>query len=285
MFIVDLNQVMLSNLHMELGNHLGAVSVEETIFRHMVLNSLRSYKVKFGPEYGEMIIACDNKNYWRKQIFPYYKASRKKAQEKSEINWSQIFGYIAKIKEELKAHFPYRVIDVESAEADDIIATLVMDNQDEKILILSADKDFVQLQRYKHVKHYDPIRKRWLTNENPAQYLFEHIIKGDAGDGVPNVLSNDNCFVVGERQKPMTKKRMNAYGEIHRQGTMDSLPENVRRNYYRNKQLIDLTMIPEVIKLKIRDQYISEANKKRDKLLNYFMANRLKHLMEHISEF
>lgn len=294
MFIVDLNQVMLSNLHMQLGGHMDNVTIEESIFRHMVLNSLRSYKTKFSAEYGEMIIACDNKNYWRKQVFPYYKASRKKAQEKSGINWTQIFGYIAKIKEELKEFFPYRVIDVESAEADDIIATLVQECSDPirgqlgemyKILILSADKDFVQLQRFPHVVQYDPIRKRWMTESHPHEYLFLHICKGDTGDGIPNVLSPDNCLVVGERQKPMTAKRIAEIKNGPVEGSVDHLPENVRRNYFRNRQLIDLTMIPEDIKVKVMDQYIMQAGKKRDKLMNYFIQNKLKNLFEHISEF
>lgn len=285
MIIVDLNQVMISNLYMQLGNNTNA-NIEEPMFRHMVLNSLRSYKTKFSTDYGEMIIACDNKNYWRKQIFPYYKAHRKKIQEKSDINWKQVFEYIDKIKQELKDFFPYRVIDVESAEADDIIATLVMNTVlAEPLLILSADKDFVQLQYFKEVNQYDPIRKKFITEVNPIEYLFMHILKGDTGDGIPNVLSPDNCMVVGERQKPLTKKRIAEIRNGPVEGSVDHLPEQVRRNYFRNRQLIDLTMIPEDIKQKIMDQYIQQSGKKRDKLMNYFIANKLKNLFEHISEF
>jgi hypothetical protein len=279
MIIVDLNQVMISNLHMQLGFGGPAVPIEEAMFRHMVLNSLRSYKTKFGDQYGEMIIACDNKNYWRKQIFPYYKASRKKNREKSNIDWKTVYEYLNKMKQELKEYFPYRVIEVETAEADDIIATLCQDSfQSSPVLIISADKDFVQLQRLPYVEQYDPIRKKHITHDDPKAYLLEHIAKGDTGDGIPNVLSPDDCFVSGKRQKPMTQKRLE---EVIR-GDMN---DEVARNYTRNLELIDLTKVPEDLKLKIMEQYIQEAGKGRGKLMNYFIANKLKNLFEHIGEF
>jgi 5'-3' exonuclease len=280
MIIVDLNQVMLSNLMMQLGNHTNA-QVEENMVRHMVLNSLRSYKQKFSDEYGELVIACDNTNYWRKKTFPYYKANRKKAQEKSELNWKSIFETMNKIRAELKEYFPYKVIDIESAEADDIIATLVDKHYEEdNILILSGDKDFIQLHVYYGVKQYDPVRKKWIKHDNPKRYLIEHILKGDSGDGVPNVLSSDNCFVVGERQKPLTAKKM-----LNLIENIDSMEGYVYQNYLRNKQLIDLSMIPTEIRDKIIESYNSQENKGRGKLMNYFIANKLKNLMEHIGEF
>lgn len=282
MIIVDLSQVMLSNLMMQLGNHTNA-QVEEGMIRHMVLNSLRSYKAKFGDEFGELVIACDNTNYWRKQVFPYYKANRKKNQEKSELDWKSIFETLNKIRAELKEYFPYKVIDIESAEADDIIATLCENFgsfNDDDILILSGDKDFIQLQTHSHVKQYDPVRKKWIKHDNPKRYLIEHILKGDSGDGVPNVLSADNCFVVGERQKPMTAKKI-----INIIENIDSLEGTLHRNYMRNKQLIDLSEIPEEIKEKVIESYNNQTEKGRDKMFNYFIAYKLKHLMEHIGEF
>lgn len=279
MIIVDLNQVMLSNLMMQLGNHTNA-QVEENMVRHMVLNSLRSYKQKFGAEYGEMVIACDNKNYWRKQIFPYYKANRKKNIESSEMNWQAIFECMNKIRAELKEFFPYRVIDIESAEADDIIATLVEEFSEfpaKDILILSGDKDFIQLHRHDNVKQYDPTRKKWVSHPDPKRYLEEHILKGDSGDGIPNVLSEDNTFVVGSRQKPLTQKKIEYILENDKKG--------YERNWHRNAQLIDLSYIPVEIRNKVLESYSSQENKKRDKMFNYFIANKLKHLMEHIGEF
>jgi hypothetical protein len=282
MIIVDLSQVMLSNLMMQIGNHTNA-KIEENMVRHMVLNSLRSYNTKFSDEFGEMIIACDNTNYWRKQLFPYYKANRKKNQEKSEMDWKAVFECLNKIRAELKEFFPYRVIDIESAEADDIIATLVGDaDYGTDILILSGDKDFIQLHKYSHVKQYDPVRKKWIKHDDPDRYLAEHILKGDSGDGVPNVLSPDNCFVVGERQKPLTQKKIDALIELGIEGKVD---HPMARNYYRNKQLIDLSMIPNEVKIKILESYEAQSNKGRDKMFNYFISNKLKNLMEHLGEF
>jgi hypothetical protein len=281
MIIVDLSQVMLSNLMMQIGNHTNT-KIEENMVRHMVLNSLRSYKVKFGEEYGELVIACDNTNYWRKQLFPYYKANRKKNQEKSELDWKAIFECLNKIRAELKEYFPYRVIDVESAEADDIIATLASNNQFDKILILSGDKDFIQLHTHLWLKQYDPVRKKWIKHDNPERYLLEHVLKGDSGDGVPNVLSPDNCFVVGERQKPLTQKKIDALIELGLDGKFDHA---LARNYARNKKLIDLNMIPGTVQEKILESYEAQGNKGREKMFNYFIANKLKNLMENIQEF
>jgi len=278
MIIVDFNQVMISNLMAQLGNHTN-IPLDEGLFRHMVINSIRNYKLKFSEEYGEIVIACDDRNYWRKQIYPYYKANRKKARDKSELDWTLIFESFNKIRSELKDYFPYRVIQIESAEADDIIATLVLDIiAPEGFLILSGDKDFIQLHKYDNVKQYDPVRKKWITHDNPDHYLFEHIMRGDAGDGIPNVLSDDDVFVVdGKRQKPLTQKKIDA----------DWISKEMlcTRNFLRNQQIIDLSFIPINIQEAIIDKYNAEAGKDRSKLFNYFIEYKLKHMMENIGDF
>ena len=278
MIIVDFNQVMISNLMMQLGNHTN-IPLEEGLFRHMVINSLRSYKQKFQSEYGEIVIACDDRNYWRKQVFPYYKANRKKNRDASEINWNQVFDIFNTIKAEIKEYFPYRVIQVESAEADDIIATLVTENNNETILILSADKDFVQLQKYATVKQYDPIRKKWIKEDNPQQYLYEHILKGDQGDGIPNILSDDDTFVTDKRQKPMTQKKIDLFKS---EGISQ---EMLKRNFARNELLVDLTKIPENIRNSVINKYNEENGKDRSKLFNYFISHNLKLLMDSVGDF
>jgi len=281
MIIVDFNQVMISNLMMQIGNHTN-IPIEEGLFRHMVINSLRSYKSKFGDKYGEMVIACDDKNYWRKQVFPYYKANRKKARDKSELDWNTIFEYFNKIRAEIKEFFPYRLIKVESAEADDIIATLVKKYsvEGEEIMILSGDKDFIQLHKYPNVKQYDPVRKKMITHDDPSKYLFEHIMRGDAGDGVPNILSDDDTFVTDKRQKPMTQKKMDQI--YYNPDPMDS---SYMRNFARNQQVIDLNYIPDHIASAVIDKYNEESGKDRSKLFNYFVTYKLKHMMENVGEF
>jgi hypothetical protein len=276
---------MLSNLLMQLGNHTNA-QIEENMVRHMILNSLRSYRSKFRDEYGELVIACDNSNYWRKKIFPYYKANRKKSREKSDLDWKSIFDCMNMIRAELKEFFPYKVIDIESAEADDIIGTLVNNfgtelNSGEPILILSGDKDFIQLHTYGNVKQYDPTRKKWITHKDPHMFLKEHIMKGDSSDGVPNILSSDNCFVVGDRQRPLTAKKIEQYMKVK----PTELETSIARNYFRNEQLIDLSHTPEEIRTKVMESYNAQSNKDRSKLMNYFIANKLRNLTEHSGDF
>jgi 5'-3' exonuclease len=277
MIIVDFNQVMISNLMAQIGNHTN-IPMDEGLFRHMVINSIRGYRQKFAHEYGEIIIACDDRNYWRKQIYPYYKANRKKSRDKSELDWTMIFESFNNIRSEIRDYFPYRVIQIESAEADDIIATLVKYNPHEKIMILSGDKDFIQLQKHPHVEQYDPVRKKSITHDNPSYYLFEHIMKGDSGDGIPNVLSDDDVFVVeGKRQKPLTQKKIDtAWISKDFLGT---------RNFLRNQQIVDLEFIPSHISEAVLNKYNEEAGKDRSKLFNYFIKFKLKNMMENIGEF
>jgi hypothetical protein len=283
MIIMDLSQVMISNLMIQLGNHTNA-DIEEDLLRHMVLNSVRAYNVKFKNEFGEMIIACDAGNNWRRQVFPYYKANRRKNREKSEINWTVVFETLNKVRDELKDYFPYRVIRVDGAEADDVIGTLAQTygNTNEKILILSGDKDFVQLQAYMNVQQFDPVQKKWRKTNDVDKFIKEHIIRGDTGDGVPNFLSADDTFVVGARQKPISQKKLDQWLVSDPKEFCD---EKMLRGYLRNQQLVDLNFIPPDIKKEVLVQYEQQAGKGRDKLFNYFIERRLKLLLESINEF
>ena len=268
---------------MQIGNHTNA-EVDENMVRHMVLNTLRSNRTKFVPDFGELVICADDKNYWRRQLFPYYKANRKKNREESELDWTAIFQALNKIRQELKDVFPYKVIQVEGAEADDVIGTIVhregtVLDSGEKILILSGDKDYIQLHKYGNVKQYDPVRKRWIKHSDPERYLFEHTVKGDTGDGVPNVLSADNSLVLGIRQRPVTQKRLEEWSDINK------MSSEVKRNYLRNKSLIDLSEIPDTIRTKVLEDFDRENTKDRSQLLNFFIKNRLKLLTESLGEF
>lgn len=283
MIIVDLNQISISNLMMQIGNHTN-MKIEEDLVRHMILNTIRLNNQKFRDQYGDIVIACDNKRYWRREVFPYYKANRRKAREKSDLDWNAVFECLRKIKEELKEHFPYKVIDVDGAEADDVIGTLVHKHASsgEQILILSGDKDFVQLQDYQTVKQYDPIRKKYIEHNNPQQYTKEHVIKGDPGDGIPNFLSQDNCLVVGARQKPIRTKLLEQWVAMD---PRDFCNDEQLRNYKRNDTLINLQNIPSDVKERVTKEYEQQENKPRSKLLDYFIQHRLKNLMEHLNEF
>lgn len=282
-----MNQVMISSLMAQL--HGQNMQLEEDLVRHMVLNSLRTNRQKFFDDYGELIICCDDKNYWRKKIFPYYKAARKTYRDKSELDWNMIFGVLNSIREDLKTVFPYKVIQIDTAEADDIIATIVHDcagahllnGGSEPILILSGDKDYIQLHTYENVEQYDPVRKRWISHDHPDMFLKEHIVKGDRSDGIPNILSKDDCFING-RQKPLRTKTLNSIMEMD---VSEITQQSFLVNWNRNKRLVDLSLVPDDIKNQVKEAYEASNNKSRDQLFNYFVKNRLKNLMEHIGEF
>jgi len=279
MILVDLNQVLLAGLMAQIANQKG--KLDEHLIRHMVLNIIRTHVKNFKTEYGEVVLCCDNRKYWRKEYFPFYKANRKKTREKSSLDWHLIFDMLAKFKQELKENFPYKVLDVEGAEADDIIGTLVPRHAaHEKILIISSDGDFLQLQQNHNVKQYNPSQKKYVISPNPIMDLKEKIIRGDKGDGIPNVLSSSDCFVRDLRQTPITQKVLDKLmGESYLEQT-----ETIKANFVRNATLIDLSFIPVEIKEKIINTY-EETKPAKGKLLNYFIEYKLKNLMEVIEEF
>ena len=284
MILVDLNQIMISNLMRQIGYMgNGDNGINENLVRHMVLNSLRMYRTQFKEKYGELILCCDNKNYWRKQRFPYYKAGRKKTREKSDLDWNSIFESLNRIKDELSETFPYKTLEVESTEADDIIAILVKHNsQENPILILSSDKDFVQLQKYPNVAQYSPIQKKYIRNDNPQQFIKELIMRGDRSDGVPNFLSKDDTFTNGGRQRPLIKRRINEWLGMKPE---EFCTEEMLRNYKRNEELIDLDFVPESIEEQILEEYDKPISGNRSKLMPYFIDKQLKNLMENIGDF
>ena len=292
MILVDLNQVLLSGLMAQISNGKKSMygktfTLDESLIRHMVLMILKTHLKNFRKDYGEVVLCCDNRKYWRKEFFPFYKANRKKTREKSDLDWHMIFDMLAKFKQELKENFPYKVVDVEGAEADDIIGTLVPRHiMSENILIISSDGDFPQLQMYNGrssftVKQYNPAQKKFIVSVNPLEELKEKIIRGDKGDGIPNVLSSSDCFVRDVRQTPISKNKLDKLMEKD-YGEWDD--ENARIGFSRNQTLIDLRHIPNDIKDKIINTYEGTIPVK-GKILDYFIANKLKSLIEVIEEF
>ena len=285
MILVDLNQVLLSGLMAQISSQKN-MALDESLVRHMILNILRMHLRNFQKDYGEVVLCCDNRKYWRKEFFPFYKASRKKNREKSDLDWHLIFDMLAKFKQELKDNFPYKVVDVENAEADDIIGTLTpiyVANQN--VLIISSDNDFLQLQRYNNdkykVKQYNPAMKKYIVSDDPLVELKEKIIKGDKGDGIPNIISPSDCFVREIRQTPIHKAKLDKFlAEDAAQYSSDA-----KVGFWRNQTLIDLSYIPSEIKQKIINTYNETKPASRSKILDYFIANKLKNLMEVIEEF
>ena len=281
MIIVDLTQVLIASLMASTRG--GQEPISEDLVRHIALKSLAMYRKKYKNKYGELVLADDSYNVWRKDVFPHYKANSKKSRDKDTKDWGQIFDCITVIREELKYNFPYKYIYISKCEADDIIGTLCEKYGDtENIMIISGDKDFQQLQRYSKVRQFSPITKKdiKLTQEQALEYLNDHIISGDTGDGVPNCLSQDDVFVSGLRQRPLSKKK--------RDTIKDPLVMNdseIDRNLERNRSLIDLSYIPSKYKKQILQEFDNVVVAPRGGLLTYFINNRLMDLQESIGDF
>ena len=288
MVLIDLNQVLLAGLMAQITGK-GANKYDEDLIRHMALNTLRTHVKNFRGEYGEIVLCCDNRQYWRKEVFPFYKASRKKSREKSDLDWHLIFDILGKLKVELKEHFPYKVIDVDRAEADDIIGTLAPRHvMHENVVIVSSDGDFLQLQQYNHkdskysIKQYNPAMKKFLKSTEPLVELKEKIIRGDKGDGIPNIYSPSDCFVRELRQKPITKGVLT---KLLSEDWTSWADENIKIGFSRNQLLIDLRQIPNDIKDNIVQAYEDAKPAPKSKLLNYFITKKLKNLMDVLEDF
>ena len=281
MILVDLNQVSISNL-MAQTRGKPDVKPNKDMIRHMILNSLRGFNIKFKEEFGQMVLCADAGDPWRREIFPNYKYHRRKGRVDGPFDWDNIFNIITEIKNEIRDNFPYMVMYVENSEADDIIATLVKQRTEEKYLIISGDKDFVQLQHYGDVYQWSPLLKGFIgEQEDPKQFLREQVIKGDRSDGVPNILSDDDIFVRGERQRPINSKRLEEWKNI------ENIPlgSETKKYYERNKKLIDLSQIPDRIEKSIINSFNNYKVNDRSLLLKYFIDKKLKSLIDKINDF
>ena len=282
MILVDFSQVIIAGLMVQLKMTDGEIS--EDMLRHMILNSLRSYQKKYGNEYGDMVLCTDAANPWRRDYFPLYKANRKKSRDKDDKDWGLIFDTLHKVKEEIRDNFPYRFMYVENCEADDIIAILTQHAYiiapNEKVLIISGDKDFQQLQRYDQVSQFSPNVNKFIEPEGGAEeFLKEHILKGDKADGIPNILSNDNCLDEGIRQTPLRRSNLEKYLRI----TISS-DDKYYRNYLRNQTLIDFDFIPQEVIDRILNECENTAPVK-GKVFDYLRTHRLNELLNHVEDF
>lgn len=282
MILLDYSQIAISNIIVQKLN-------DENMIRHMILNSIRMYNKKYRDQYGQMVICADGMNTWRKDFFPYYKAHRKKGREESSQDWTEIFRILHLVREEIKENLPYKVIHLEGIEADDIIGALTMHTQEfgnnEPIMVVSSDKDFIQLQKYSNVKQFSPIQKKMVTDDNPRQYLWNHIMRGDSGDGIPNILSSDDTFVDDTKsQSPLRQAKIDDW-IANADNLKEHMDETTYRNFQRNKKLIDLTDIPEHLQQLVINTFMEQPLAPKMKVLNYLIKKRCNQLIEVVEEF
>ena len=292
MILIDFTQIAIGSLMVAINR--SGENADLILVRHLILNGLRYYRTRFSEKYGELVICCDSRHYWRRDYFPNYKANRKKDREATGHDWNEIFANLNQIRDEVKENFPYKVIDVYGCEADDIIAILInkWPNWDKNInLIVSSDKDFIQLHG-PQVDQYSPVSKKFVEDKDPVNYLREHILKGDRSDGVPNILSPDDTFIEGKRQKPMRKTTLATLTEAMNKSEVVDLYNLAKcpkdtwiRNWQRNETLINLDKIPTDIQDKILLEFENVKVKDRSGLFDYFIKNRLNNLIENIGDF
>lgn len=261
---------------------------DENLIRHMILNTIRMYRQKFKNKYGEIVIVADGGGNWRRDVYPEYKGKRNKDRDESKIDWDEAFRIINMVLQELKDEFPYKVIHQWGCEADDSIAELVHYTQEfgnwEDVMIVSADKDFRQLQVFDNVSQYSPMLKKMVKEDHPRKYLQEHILTGDKGDGVPNVLSDDDTFLVeGKRQNVLSKKKKEALLDDPK-----ALGVDVYSNWHRNRKMIDLVnpSTPKQIRKEIINSFESQdPYPNRGKVFPYLIAKDCRLLLENVQEF
>lgn len=297
MILIDYSQVAIASVLTFQRELQGNESEVKNLIRHVVLSTIKSYKKKYYKEYGDVVICCDGRKYWRKDYFEFYKGMRKTNRENSGLDWKLIFDTLSEIREDLVKYFPYKVMHVDRCEADDIIAVLTKYAQKneliqqgliedpQNILILSSDKDFKQLQLYPTVKQWSPMLKKYIvaSKKEISDFMVEHIVKGDSGDGVPNILSSDNVFMIGERQKPVSAKRL---AEFIEKGFEACRTDEERRNWQRNSTLVNFDNIPlditeEVILAYINNKPIGD----KMSIMAYLIEHKCRLLLDDLQDF
>ena len=280
MILIDYNAIAISNVVTQ------KLDIDENLIRHMILNSIRMYRTKYKDKFGEIVICTDGRHNWRASVFPPYKYKRKDARKESKMDWNELFRITNMVLEEIKENLPYKVVEVEDCEADDIIAELCRYTNDEfgkyeNMLIISSDKDFAQLQTMKNINQYSPIKKGFIKESNPRKQLWELVLKGDTSDGVPNVLSGDQVFVEGVRQTPLRQKTIDQLMDDPK-----SMGDEIYRNYQRNKKLIDLSETPDPIKEKIINNFETQDPwHNKGKVFPYLVSKQCRMLLESVQEF
>jgi len=277
MILIDFNGVVIGHIVM------AKEAITEGLVRHIILNTLRMHNKKFRDQYGSMVVCLEGVGNWRKRHYPQYKANRKASRETDGLDWDEIFRLITMVQGEIRENLPWYVIQVNECEADDVIAQIALTTQEfgqfEDVMIVSSDKDFLQLQEGNNtIKQYCPRFKKYLKQEAKFD-LHEHICKGDSSDGVPNIMSGDNVFVEGIRQTPMMATKIAEFRD------KTKMPEEVLRNYLRNEELINLEKLPVDIKDNILEAWENKRAASPLKALNYLIKKRCRLLIECVGDF
>jgi len=270
------------------ANKLDPLDDEFTLWKYMMVERILNDLLYFKAD--RCIIAMDDKDYWRKDIYSDYKVNRKANRLKSKIDFDEFFKVMNPFIEEIKNVFSnIYFLKEDRCEADDIIAVLTKERfSDYNIVCISNDSDLKQLYKYKYYKQYDPINMTVYTPINPKQDLTVKILSGDSSDDIPNMFYGcgpgkavkmideglDNCFKNGWDAKIKGV-------QTHIEG------KDIKANYIRNKKLIDLELIPSMYQkkiIKMWDNYnINKYNGR--KTFNFLVKNKMRGLIEDLEMY
>lgn len=293
----DFSQMMISSFAAQ-AKDLKDGDTKDLI-KHIALNQLLALKKKFN---GRMILCCDSKSYWRRDEFPYYKGHRKHHREKdnSFLDWKLVFETLDELKTELVENFPYMVLEVQGAEADDIIAVLTyyfdenelvntgLIEEPDQIIICSTDEDFQQLQKFRNVQQWNNVQKMMMVCKNPKQFLIEHICSGDTGDNIPNIMTGDWWAKARADNEPTRAKAFATarFKDFYNKGYDACTNEEEQRNFRRNEKLIDFDFIPKAIYNEIINSYLRyEIKGSKAKVFKYLQDRRMKLLLASAQDF
>lgn len=293
--LCDFSQMVISSVA---ANVEDVKNDPKNLIKHIALNQLLALKKRFG---GKLILCCDSRgDYWRKKEFQYYKGHRKHHKDDTGMDWELVYETLNELKVELAENFPYIVLEVPGAEADDLIAVLVkhfdenelsntgLIDEPQEVVIASTDGDFQQLQKYRNVQQWNNVQKKMIKCKNPKQYLIEHICTGDAGDNIPNIVTGDwwardRADDVSTRAKGFKQARLE---DFYKKGIDACVDEEERRNFKRNERLVDFDFIPFELSDRILSIYTRyEVKGSNARIFNYLMAHRMKLLMSSAQDF
>lgn len=281
MLLIDLSSIVIPEILQLVTKE--KMRLNDDLVRRVTISQIINYRNKYN-DYGKVVICADSKNYWRRDIYPYYKQNRKKLREKSKLDWQEFFICFSRIKDELK-QLTYKYMEIEKMEADDIIAVLTKRYAKvEPIMIISADKDLIQLHRHGNVKQFSPQLKKSVEGTDKDYSLLEHIIRGDSSDGIPNILSDDDVFMCETKRQKSIRKAFIEEAKKLKNPEMIAPNAIVLDKYNRNRILIDLDQIPQEYRNSVVNSFeTKESNFKKVKILNYLIEHKLKNIIEKLN--
>lgn len=263
--------------------------IDLNLLRHIALNCIISDKSRHDSYVGNLgvVLAFDSRHYWRKDVFKHYKGTRKKGRDKSDFDFNTFYGHFNTLKEEFSQSLPYKCVEVDKAEADDIIAVLAKTYvSEENICIVASDKDMLQVQKYSSfpwsIFQYSPKVKKFITPESKELTLYSHIIGGDSIDGIPNIWSDEDTYVTdGKRCKQFSSKTKQLVDTFVSDEDLYKVlvTDELKKRYEINKTLIDLDCIPQDLQYKILETF-KETKSNNKTVFDYLVKHKLTQILK-----